>query len=279
MTGKTLREGVTIALQALRQSKIRSGLTILGVAIGVLVVVIMAAVITGVNAAFDEAIESAGPNTFYVTRTSGIELNTGLEEEEPAFFRVPLFAASYARDLRRLNAVENAYPYSDLSWIGMRLSFSGRDVNGNVVAVTPEFMEIDAGDIVRGRFFTGQEEAAGRRVAVIDSTVARDIFAPADAVGKSFRIRDQSFEVIGVYKAPPNLFAQLGDHRVFVPFTSGQKHLMKGARFITFEHLMGFVVKAEPRSGLSRAAYALSFVPPLMVRMAAVRSAALSSAA
>ncbi len=253
MTGRAFREGVTIALQALRQSKIRTGLTILGVAIGVVVVVVMAAVIQGVNSSFDEAIEAAGPNIFYITRTSGIELNTGLEEEEPSFFRVPLFSSSYVRELRRLGAVENAYPFSDLSFMGMNIHAGSNDIRGNVIAVTPEFMEIDAGDIVEGRFFTRPEEEAGRPVAVIDSSAARDLFAPAGAVGKTLRIGDQAFKVVGVYKEPANLFAQLGGHRVFVPFRAGEKHLMKNARFITFEHLMGFVVKAKSAAGLINA--------------------------
>ncbi len=253
MTGRAFREGVTIALQALRQSKIRTGLTILGVAIGVVVVVVMAAVIQGVNSSFDEAIEAAGPNVFYITRTSGIELSTGLEEEEPSFFKVPLFSSSYARELRRLGTVENAYPYSDLSFMGLNMHAGSNEIQGNVIAVTPEFMEIDAGDIVEGRFFTPPEEEAGRPVAVIDSSAARDLFAPAGAVGKTFRIGDQAFKVIGIYKAPANLFAQLGNHRVFVPFRAGEKHLMKNARFITFEHLLGFVVKAKSAAGLINA--------------------------
>ena len=253
MTGRALREGVTIALRALRESKVRTGLTILGVAIGVVVVVVMAAVIQGVNSSFDEAIAAAGPNTFYITRTSGIELNTGLEEEEPAFFRVPLFSSTYSRELRKLGAIDAVYPFSDLSFMGLKLSAGTNEISANVVAVTPEFLDIDAGDIVEGRFYTQIEESAGRPVAVVDSSAARDLFAPQNAIGKTFRIGDVAFEVVGVYKAPPNLFAQLGGHRVFVPFRTGQKHVMKNARFITFDHLLGFVVKAKPSAGLSRA--------------------------
>ncbi len=265
MTIRGLQEGVGIALRALRQSKIRTGLTVLGVAVGVLVVVVMAAMITGVNASFDEAIEAAGPNTFYVVRTSGIEFSIGLEDEEPEFFKRPLFSSDYARALRFLPGVESAYAYSDLSFIGLRLRAGSNEIQGNVVVVPPVFMEIDPGDIVEGRFYTTPEEAAGRPVVVIDSSVARDLYAPATAVGKALRIGDQSFKVIGVYKAPPNLFAQLGNHRVFVPFRTGQKYLMRNARFITFEHLIGFVVKAKPSVGLLRA------VDEVIGRMRALR--------
>ena len=251
--GKALQEGVTIALQALRQSKIRTGLTILGVGIGVIVVVLMAAVIQGVNSSFEEAVEAAGPNTFYVMRSWGVEVSTGLEEEDPTWKRRPPFAEYYARELERASAVDNAYAWADLSWLSVTLSAEGNETRVSIAAVPPEYMQSDPGDIVDGRFYTQPEEDAGRAVAVIDSSTARDLFAPLDAVGRSFRIGNQAFKVVGIYKAPPNLFAQMGGNRIFVPFKSAQKYLMKDVRWISFDDLVGFSVFAKPVVGLARA--------------------------
>ena len=64
--GSTLLEGVRVALDSLRSNKVRSALTILGVTIGVMVVMVMAAMVQGLNSSFQDAIASAGPNTFYV---------------------------------------------------------------------------------------------------------------------------------------------------------------------------------------------------------------------
>ncbi|MFB6240490.1 MAG: ABC transporter permease, partial [Gemmatimonadota bacterium] len=80
-----LGQGVRIALESLRSNKVRSGLTILGVAIGVLVVMVMAAVIRGVDESFRDLIASRGVKTFYVSHApaaGGGGVNTGLEEEE-----------------------------------------------------------------------------------------------------------------------------------------------------------------------------------------------------
>jgi putative ABC transport system permease protein len=250
---KTLGEGVTIALRSIRQSKVRSALTILGVGIGVLVVVVMAAVIQGVNSAFDEAVESAGPNTFYVVRSYGVEMSTGLEEEDPTWRRRPPLKATYARELELASTIENSYSSADLSWISETLSANGNETRASIIAVPPDFMQTDAGDIVAGRFYTQPEEEAGRPVAVIDSSTAEDLFAPLDAVGRNFRIGSQSFEVVGVYKAPPNLFASLGGNRIFVPFNTARKYLLKDVRWITFDDLIWVTVIARPVSGLSRA--------------------------
>jgi putative ABC transport system permease protein len=75
-------EGVVIALDSLRSSKVRAALTILGVAIGVMVVIAMAAAITGVNRSITGMLESAGPKTFFVYRffQGGINISDGSDE-------------------------------------------------------------------------------------------------------------------------------------------------------------------------------------------------------
>jgi len=253
MSGRAIQEGVTIALQALRQSKVRTGLTILGVGIGVLVVVAMAGVIQGVNSSFDVLVEASGANTFYVTRAYGVEMSTGLEEDDPTWRRRPPIPARFSRSLEALSTVANSYASADLSWLSAKLSAGGNETDASILAVPSDFMQTDAGDIVAGRFYTKTEEDAGRPVAVIDSAAAFDLFAPMDAVGRTLRIGDQRFKVVGVYKHPPNLFASLGDNRVFVPFNTAQKYLLKNVRWISFDELVWITVVARPMINITRA--------------------------
>lgn len=253
MTIRGLQEGVTIALQALRQSKVRTGLTILGVGIGVLVVVAMAAVIQGINRSFDTLVQASGANTFYVVRSYGVEMSTGLEEEDPTWRRRPPISARFARSLEALSTVANSFESADLSWFPSTLRAEGNETQARILAVPSDYMQTDAGDIVAGRFYTRTEEEAGRPVAVIDSAAARDLFAPLDAVGRSFRIGDTSFEVVGVYEHPPNLFASLGDSRLFIPFNTARKYLMKDIRWISFEDLIWLTIVAKPAIQLTEA--------------------------
>ncbi len=250
---RALQEGVTIALQALRQSKVRTGLTILGVGIGVLVVVAMAAIIQGVNSSFDVLVEASGANTFYVTRAYGVEMSTGLEEEDPTWRRRPPIAPRFARSLEALSTIANSYASADLSWLPSRLTAEGNETEASILAVPSDYMQTDAGDIIAGRFYTKTEEEAGRPVAVIDSSAAYDLFAPLDPVGRTMRIGDQAFTVVGVYKHPPNLFAALGDSRVFVPFATAQKYLLKDVRWISFDELVWLTVVAKPMISMTRA--------------------------
>jgi putative ABC transport system permease protein len=258
-------EAVGIALDALRQSKVRTGLTILGVGIGVLVVVAMASVIQGVNGSFEEAIEAAGPNTYYVVKSYGVEMNTGLEEEDPTWRRRPELKKWYAREIELASTVENAYASADLSWINMTLKYGSNETRASILAVPPDFMQTDAGDIVAGRFYTQPEEDGGWPVAVIDSSTARDLFAPLDAVGRTFRIGNHAFKVVGVYKAPPNLFASLGGNRVFVPYNTGKKYLFGNIRWVSFEDLIWITVVAKPATFLARS------IDQITGRMRAIR--------
>ena len=89
MSPSRLFEGVTIALDSIRANKVRAFLTILGVAVGVMVVIAIASAITGINRGVQEQIETLGPKTFFVQKyfQGGLDINDGSEEspEDAAF--------------------------------------------------------------------------------------------------------------------------------------------------------------------------------------------------
>lgn len=251
MTVRALQEGVGIALDALRQNKIRAGLTVLGVSIGVIVVMVIAAVIQGINTSLTQVLEAAGPKTFYIFRTEpGVQVNTGLEEDEPEFLRRPTFQAEFADALSDLPGVRHAYPFADLSWIGLRAEAGRNRVTVGIQAMPVTFLRGDLGEVTEGRWYTDEEDRGGRPVIVIDSSTARELFAPQSAVGRSVRIGNQVFRVVGVYKPPPNIFAQ-GGHVVFMPFGTARRHVEIGNRWFGFDHFVGFVVVGEDDVPLS----------------------------
>jgi putative ABC transport system permease protein len=246
-----LQDGVAIGFHALREGKIRTGLTVLGVAVGVVVVVVMAGVITGINKSFEKAIEAAGPKTFYLAKATGMQAISQAGDEEPEFFRRPPLSANFAREMERLASIDNAYTLADLSSEtpgrlgGWTLRSGNNEVRAAIYAVPPDFMQSDAGDIIAGRFYTAPEERAAHPVAVIDSSTASDLYAPLNAIGKTFRIGPQSFTVVGVYRTPENFFDRIGGNRIFLPFNTAHRYLMRDARVVTFEDLMVIVVTAK----------------------------------
>ena len=246
MNVRGIQEGVGIALAAIRQNKIRAGLTVLGVTIGVLVVMVIAAVVQGLNNSMTELIEAAGPRTFYVFRTEpGLQVNTGLEEEENEFFKRRVFHAYYADVLAELPAVENAYPFADLGWLSLRAQAGKNRVQVGIQALPVTWLRSDLGEITDGRWYTDAEDRAGRPVIVVDSATAKELFAPLPAVGRSVRLGQQVFQVVGVYDPPPNLFARTVK-MVYMPFGTARKHISTGSRWFTFDHFVGLVIVGTP---------------------------------
>lgn len=247
-----LVQGVVVALDALRANKVRTGLTILGVAIGVSVVMVMAGVIQGVNDSFTDILSSRGPKTFYVqhARISG-GVNTGLEEEEPEFLRNPPLDPDLAEELQELPEIRDASAIADLSQFAYQGRHRDREATLTLVAVWANYMEIDNGDLTDGRFFTRSEDDRGRPLAVVDSAVARDLYGGRDPLGRDLLLsRDDRpgggspFRVVGVYDPPENLFAGLQTHFVFIPFSAARRYLD------FWDRMVAFVVRPEESASL-----------------------------
>jgi len=228
----TLREGIGVAFDSLGANRVRSGLTILGVTIGVLVVMVMAAVITGINSSFTELISSRGITTFYVAHfdfSAGMGANGPLEEEESDFFKNDPLDPRWARDLGHIDGVLSAAAMADLGSGGYEATWESNVVEVSLYGVSSDFLEIDNGDIMDGRWFTNSEADRRRQVAVIDSATAADMFGGLDPLDRDIRLASgaasSTFRVIGVYRPPANLFAGLASHYVMIPFETADKVL------------------------------------------------------
>ena len=123
-----LDEGVRIALTAIGANKIRAGLTILGVAIGVAVVVTMASLITGIRSSVLEAFESAGPDNLIVTRFDMTDVRIVSDGSgRPPWWDKPKITPLEAERIERLPAVREAIVDFDMN---LSISFEGRGVSG-----------------------------------------------------------------------------------------------------------------------------------------------------
>jgi putative ABC transport system permease protein len=217
-----LAEGVVIALASLRAHKARAALTILGVAIGVIVVMVIGALIAGFNKGLSDMLESLGPKTFYVGRYFGGAQAEDPDDPEP-WRRRPALTIEEAQRLEDLPSIafvvvdENGT--ADIEFAGKRLgsvSIQGRDA---------DWPSVSGGDVFPGRSYSHLEDAANSRVVVINEKVADQLFAQRDPVGRRVQIAGLPFDVIGVYHPPTGLFGE-GDHNeVFVPYGTLVKYV------------------------------------------------------
>lgn len=250
----TLREGVRVALDSLFANKVRSFLTILGIAIGVLVVVVMAAVIEGIDTSFTDAISEAGPTTFYVMHApfeANFEGGVGEEEESDWMKNDPLDPA-WTRLLEELPEIRAVEALADLGQSGFFASAEGNEVRITLAAVGPRYLDIAGGDLEDGRAFSSVENNRNTPVAIIDSAVAADLWGGRDPLGRQFNIgrpgrRQAVFRTVGTYRPPNNLFSGLATHYVLVPFSAASKHLR------VWDRLVSFIVVPEEGVALDQA--------------------------
>ena len=202
-----VRENVGLALDAVRVSKLRSGLTILGVVIGVATVMTMATIVQGIRDQILHTIEVAGPSTFYVMK---IFQNTPVNPDRlPKYIRIrPDLRAEEAQRIAQLPQIQYAALWAQ---IRARLDYQGnRTMALAVFGADDRYQEIQGGELVEGRWFTKAEQRSGEPVVVVDETQARRLFGHESAIGKQIQLGGRPVVVIGLYQPPANIFAPAG---------------------------------------------------------------------
>jgi putative ABC transport system permease protein len=215
-------EGVGIALDSLRANKVRAALTILGVAIGVMVVIAMASAITGINRSISDMLQTAGPKTFFVTRffQGGLNISDGSDELSP-WRRNPWITVEEAEMLRRLPAIRDV---AEQEGTGGPVKYGDTELSSvNIAGFGTSWVLVTGGTIVAGRNFTPLEYAASARVAVINDKLAESLFPGLDPIGKRIKIFGEPFEVIGLHIEAASLFGGGDDPRLAIPHTTFEK--------------------------------------------------------
>ncbi len=235
-------EGVGIALESIRANKVRAGLTILGVSVGVFVVVAIGAMITGINNAVTKDLAAAGPNTFFVSRapisfeacdgsadTCKWRRNPRLTVEDAATFRA---LPSIRAVITQINTGASArYRSQFLSSI-------------SVQAFSTDWLMVDGGTIASGRSWTDAENKAGSKVAVLNKKMVEQLFGDSDPLGKQVQLGNVPFDVIGTYDKPLNPLGNDNDAVVYIPMQAAVSGL--NARS------WGINISVRPRDGVSR---------------------------
>ena len=243
MRGVTTRasaigEGVRIAIDAIRANRVRAGLTILGIAVGVFVVVTMSAAVHGINQSVAKDFASAGPTTFFVTRYPiSFEACDG-SDDSCAWLRNPPIRQSEIEALQRM---------STLAAVGARLDWSASvKYRERTLSSAPlegysaEWTAINAPEVLAGRAFTSAEARTGARVAVISRLMAQRLFDESEPLGKTISMNGVPFDVVGVYTDNASLLSGGERPKAVVPVQTLVRYL--GARASN----LGLAVKPRP---------------------------------
>ena len=198
-------ENLKMALDTLRTHKLRSFLTILGVVIGTVTVIVIAAFVSGIDARVSKEIESFGTNSVYAFKFEpGFNFNPSAEERA----RKPLTEAD--ADAIRAECVNCEFVSPFMSPVDFvagpfteRVNVRNKEIemtNATVQGAASDYFQMGVTNLAEGRYFTADEEARRGKVAVIGIDVANTLFPYSNAIGEEIQIEGRNYNVIGVLK-------------------------------------------------------------------------------
>jgi putative ABC transport system permease protein len=234
-------EGVIIAFDAIRANKVRAGLTILGIAVGVFVVTAMSSAVHGINASVSKSLSAAGPTTFFVTRwPMAINSCTGSSDSCPWRRNAPLTVreADLIRNLPAIRGV-SAHMSSSASFRYFDRSLGSAAID----AYTPDWVDMSAEEIWTGRTFTPSEHAAAAQVLLINDAMADQFFEErGSAVGREIFVDGKPFVVLGVYHPSGNVFEGGNKPKAIMPLETARRRLNVDMRWMD--------ITVRPRDGV-----------------------------
>ena len=211
---------LTTAISSLGANKLRAGLTLLGIVIGVAAVISLMAIGRGAQQAITANIEALGTNLLFVRPGSSTESGVGgglgsaatLTLNDAYALVDPIFAPS-------------------VTAVAPQLSTRAQVVAGNentqtqVIGVTPEYQSVRNFSVASGEFLTAGQVLHRSEVAVLGSRVAETLFGFRDPVDQTLRINGRRFSVVGVLESQGGGFLGIFDDQILVPITTAYYRL------------------------------------------------------
>jgi putative ABC transport system permease protein len=204
-------ETVGMALATLRANRLRSLLTMLGIVIGNASVITLVGVGRGAQNLAEGQLNTLGANVLFVvpgnndSRRQGIDFpkTLVLEDAEAIAEQVP--------------SVKRVVPQITLSAV---LQAGSKSSSATVSGITPDFLTVRRFEVAQGRFIDKRDLDGARNVVVIGPDLREKLLPMGSAIGKQLRIRDQSFEVIGVMAPKGAVFGQNQDEAAYIPLST-----------------------------------------------------------
>jgi putative ABC transport system permease protein len=236
-------ETVAVAFAGLTANKLRSGLTILGLMIGVGSVIVLIAVGTGSSNAVEQQIDALGSNVLMVTATPSLG---GLRGGASASTKLTLTDVSALQNRFKAPDVKSVSPVVNANSVTLTSNGSTYQPS-SFVGSTPGYQQARNYTIAEGSWFTSAQQRSHSRVAVVGPTVVSELFGGQDPVGQTIQVNGTNFEIVGVTASKGSNGTSNQDDVVIAPLTAVQDTLTG------YGSLSQIIVQANSRTVLNAA--------------------------
>ncbi len=214
----TLSQIILESLETLSSNKLRSGLTVLGIVIGVAAVIAMLAVGNGATASITGSINQVGTNLLFVFR--GARNDPNIHNPRP----LTLADANALLDQYAAPHVQDVAPVSQGNGT---VEFNGQTKTTTIAGVTPPYKSVRNVTLLDGDFINDQDELGRASVAVIGVDIADSLYGHRDGlVGETIRVNGQPFRIVGVLSPQGGSSFGSADNQVIVPLSTAQARLL-----------------------------------------------------
>ena len=220
------KETVAMAMDTLRTNKLRSGLTILGIVIGVMTVIVISSVVNGLNSSVEGLVQSLGSNVLFVFRfpVFGGRPTTEMLTRKQLTYEDALAM----RDLPHVVAVSPQLQYTDNTAPGRggttSIKAGGKKMQNTILAgVTPAEKDVSEQDLIEGRYFNEGDQERAAKVVVLGHDTAAELFPGESAIGKEVDVAGSVFTVVGVLDKQKQAFGggkNPQDNQAIFPITT-----------------------------------------------------------
>ena len=210
-------ESIKMAGTTLLSNKLRSSLTMLGIVIGNASVIAMIGIGEGGQKYVNKQLESLGPNVLFVL--------PGNRETQRISFDVPktLVLADASAIASQVPTVAGVTSELNSRQV---VNYLNKNTNVNIIGTTPSFLKVRDFDTKKGRFFSDIDMKRNNQVAVLGADLAEQLYGTNNPVGEQLRIKDYSFQVIGVLEAKGSSVGSDYDNTALIPLTTSANRLV-----------------------------------------------------
>lgn len=206
-----LRETIAMALATLQANRMRSLLTMLGIVIGNASVISLVGIGQGAQSLAKRELGTLGANVLFVVPGNNDTRRQGISRPRTLVLQDATAIAEQVPTVRR---VAPQIALTEVAQVG------GRSASTTVTGTASEFLPVRRFEVARGRFLSDEDNRSARNVVVLGPDIKDTLFGSARAIGQRVRLRDQSFEVIGVLAAKGAVFGSNQDENVYIPINT-----------------------------------------------------------
>ncbi len=212
---------------ALKGNKVRSGLTMLGIVIGIASVIAMTAIGTGAQNSISSSIQSIGANLIVISPGAPRGAGQQVRGERGSAKTLTLSDVEALKNISGVKAVT-----AEVSG-RYQVTAKGTNTNTTIDGVTADYSIVRNLEIEEGDFISDQQNQSGAKVAVIGPTVETDLFGETGgALGQIIRIKNIQFKIVGITKAKGGSGFQNPDDMIYIPLTTAQRYF-SGDQYVT----------------------------------------------